>query len=171
MSAGGGYVPSSWLVPLRVCPSPASRIVFFPFAGGGPSAFRSWTSAIHGPVELWAVQLPGRERRIREPPHRHLKAVLEPLVPAVAEYVDRPTVFVAHSMGALIAFEVVNALRAAGRRLPDLLVVSASPAPHWPRERRGIYNRSDLEVVQELFALNGTDPAILNNREMMELML
>ena len=37
-----------------------------PYAGAGASIYRSWSTGLPAAIEICAVQLPGRERRIAE---------------------------------------------------------------------------------------------------------
>src|ERR1700741_2675334 len=95
------------------------RLFCLPFAGAGASAFREWPSAFGPRVEVVAVQLPGREQRIRERP------VIDSTEgwSTIAAPADRPYAIFGPSMGARLAFEVVRELRRAGRPLPLRLSV------------------------------------------------
>src|SRR5207245_3920257 len=44
------------------------RLFVFPYAGGAPSAFRTWPDALAPRVEPHVVALPGREKRFHETP-------------------------------------------------------------------------------------------------------
>ena len=69
-------------------------------------------------VQLFAAQMPGREERFVEPPLRDLDTVLRHLAAAIEPLLDRPFVFFGHSLGALIAYELTQLLRARGRPMP-----------------------------------------------------
>jgi surfactin synthase thioesterase subunit len=80
------------------------RVLCFPHAGGGASAFRGWTRDQPPGVDIRAVQLPGREDRIREPFPEDILALCEALLPSL----DVPYVLVGNSLGALVAFELAR---------------------------------------------------------------
>lgn len=114
-------------------PRPAAivRLVCFPHAGGGASAFFPWSKALAAhPVEVAALKLPGREGRLREPACADLCEIVAAIVGALPPVGDRPIAFFGHSSGARMAFETARRLRALGRRLPLHLFVSGASAPN-----------------------------------------
>jgi surfactin synthase thioesterase subunit len=122
--------PSSWLA-FHV-PQPAAwvRLFCLPHGGGSASLFRTWQAVIGTDIEVCPVQLPGREGRLREPPPREVRAVVEPLVDVLARHGDKPFAFFGHSMGALLSYELARALRERGLPEPLHLFVASYRAPH-----------------------------------------
>ena len=59
-----------------------------------------------------ASSLPGRERRIAEPPFTALEPLVASAVDAIAPLAGRPFALFGHSMGALVAFETARTRRA-----------------------------------------------------------
>lgn len=150
------------------CCSAGLRLFCFPFAGGGASVFRSWRSELPTNVELACIQLPGRENRRGEPLLHHLADVIQHLKLAIIPHLTVPFIFFGHSMGALIAFELVRSLRQTQHPLPQHLFVSACHAPQLPRHKPPRHTLSDAELFTELRRLEGTPAAILDNDELME---
>ncbi|MDW5329550.1 polyketide synthase [Plantactinospora sp. KLBMP9567] len=103
------------------------RLVCLPHAGGGASFFRRWPRHLPATVELHAVQYPGREDRIAEPPVDDLHRLADLVAEAVLPLADRPLALFGHSMGAAVAAEVALRCQARGRS-PAHLFVSAFPA-------------------------------------------
>src|ERR671919_747384 len=95
---------SSWILRFRRNPAADLRLFCFPYAGGAASIFRTWPSGLPGSIDVAAVQLPGRETRLAEPPVRRLDALVAAMAPALEPFLDRPFALFGHSMGALIAF-------------------------------------------------------------------
>lgn len=120
---------------------------------------------------MCAVQLPGRENRLGEPPFRQI----EPLVNALSEVVvlspDKPSAFFGHSMGALIAFELSRRLRRLQARQPDHLFVSGFRAPHLPDRRAPTYDLPDTSFLEELRRLSGTPDEVLQSTELMSVLM
>ena len=83
------------------------RMFCFPFAGGGASIYRNWGRALGSAVDLYAVQLPGREERIREPRYYSVKSLCDAMFEAGEDggWFDTPCVIYGHSMGAKNAVE------------------------------------------------------------------
>lgn len=130
-----------------------------------------WRVDTPNEVELHAVQLPGRERRIAEPP----LADLEMAATEIAQTLelmpdDLPLVLFGHSFGAILCFEVARHLVSRGRR-PQRLFVSACRAPHLPMRATAIHALPNLQFTEALRRLNGTPEEVLGNAELMALLL
>ena len=102
------------------------------YAGGGASAFNSWSNSLTDTVELHAVQLAGRETRYNEPYFTDIKETARVLADAIIPCLDRPYALFGYSMGALIAFELIRELRRRHKPLPMQLFAAAMRAPQIP---------------------------------------
>ena len=158
-----------WIVPLNGHAERTIRLLCLPFAGCGISFYRSWTDALQD-LELLAVLLPGRERRMVEPPISRIESLLGELTSRTLRWLDRPFALFGHSMGALIAFELARALRHAGRRGPDWLFVSGCPAPHLSQGDR-TSAMTDAQFTEFLRELQGTPQELFDSPELLQLML
>lgn len=106
------------------------RLLCFPHAGGGASSFNGWRRELPGWIELVKAQLPGREDRRADPPHTQVHELVAELVPHVQAMADLPLVIYGHSVGSLVAFELIRELRRRGADLPLALIISSRRAPH-----------------------------------------
>ncbi len=147
------------------------RLFCLPYAGGGASIYRKWSSAVPRDIEVCPVQLPGREERIGEAPFTRTEPLIEALAEALVPYLDLPFAFFGHSMGALIAYETIHRLRQTRGLDPAHLLVSGRRAPHIPPDPDSSANLTDREFVAKLHNLKGTPPQVLENRELMGLLL
>ena len=132
-----------WLLRFAPRPQTGVRLFCFSYAGGGAALYRPWLDALSPDIELCAVQLPGRENRLREPPFASLTALVDALVPALRPHLDRPFAFFGHSMGALVAFELARALRSRGDEQPSHLMLSGRRAPHLPETEASMRGLDD----------------------------
>ncbi|MCP4119675.1 MAG: thioesterase [Desulfobacteraceae bacterium] len=146
------------------------RLFCFPYAGGGASVFRQWETCLPGPVDVCAVQPPGRENRISETLIGDIHELVKALFPPLTPFLDLPFIFLGHSTGALVAFEFIRELRRRGMPLPEHLIVSGSRPPHVP-EPNPLHHLPEKEFIQELRRFSGTPEVILQNRELMQLFL
>ncbi|MFC4908269.1 thioesterase II family protein [Actinomadura gamaensis] len=139
-----------WLVRRRPPPDARADLYCFPHAGGMPGEYARW--ADHLPdVRVSAVQFPGRGSRPDEPPSTRMGALVEALASQVTFGTDGvPFALFGHSLGALVAFEVVRALRSRGLRRPDLLCVSSCPAPPLSPVRERMHELPDGELLAEI---------------------
>lgn len=162
--------PDRWFVRHQHNPDAAVRLFCFSYAGGGASAFRGWPAALSAAVEVWSVQLPGRESRIGEPPYRRIAPLIGALKDAIGPHLDEPFVFFGHSMGALVAFELARELRRSSIPGPARLFLGAFRAPHLPSPHVKIYHWPD-EVLKVVLRADGTPARVLQDDELMRAML
>ncbi|MGW1767927.1 thioesterase II family protein [Streptomyces sp. NPDC002073] len=148
-----------------------TTLLCVPFAGAGPSFFHPWRELAAGRWRVTSVELPGRERKILEEPYRNVveaaKGSIDDIVADLGE--GARVVLFGHSLGAVLAYELVHLLTARGVRV-ERLIVSGSPGPWTQRERRatGLQDDEFLARVEE-FA--GFRHEALDHPEMRELIL
>ena len=164
------YRNTPWLILAKPNRKTRLRLFCFPYAGGGASIFRQWQENIPEGVEVCAVQLPGRENRIVEPPFTKLSLLVDAMVKNLDPYFDVPFAFFGHSIGAKIAFEVARELRRKKDVQPVHLFVSGSRPPHIP-EPRPLHMLPEHEFTKELCRFSGTPEAVMQSRDLMEMYL
>lgn len=163
--------PSSpWLLRPRPNPQAKLRMFCLPYAGGGASVYVPWANLLPPSIELCAVQLPGRERRIREPAFTSTAGLIAALVPELRPLLDRPFVLFGHSMGALLSFELARALRRQGIQ-PHALLVSGHRGPQLPPSHPPLHALPQPELIEELRQMNGTPTEVLDHPELLELLV
>lgn len=162
---------SPWLETPRPRADPRLRVFCIPFAGGSASVFRDWWRALPRGVEVIAVELPGRGRRLLESPFSRLEPLVEALHAALAPRLDRPFALFGHSLGALTAFELTRRLRRSGAALPRRLFVSACVAPDRRGPFGGLHRLSDASLLAAILDLRGTPREVARDREFMDLVL
>ena len=158
-----------WLRIFHPAPQRPIKLVCLPHAGGSASAFFAFSAAVNSVAEVIVVQYPGRQDRWRDRPASDLRALADQVTDAVQAGVAGPVALFGHSMGGAVAFEVAQRLEQAGRE-PLRLFASGGRAPSLERSE-GIHLLDDAGLVDELVKLGGTDPRLLADREMLDLML
>jgi medium-chain acyl-[acyl-carrier-protein] hydrolase len=133
--------------------------------------YGGWSDFLPRDVEVCAVQLPGRENRLDEPLIRNLDTLVPMLVDVIRENLNLPYLVFGHSMGALIAFELAQALRRSRLRLPEHLFVSGARAPHLPAARPLLHDLPEPALLEALVDLQGTAREVLEEPELRELFL
>lgn len=170
-----GSIPAGgapWLLrPQGASPSDA-RLFCFPFAGGGAAVYVQWARALLAGIELCAVQLPGRESRLAEPPRTRFFPLIAELAEALAPWLVPPFAFFGHSMGALLAFELTRELRRRGWAMPARLLLSGRHAPTQVDPGPPIHQLDDAGFVARLTERYGGIPdAVLRDPEFLRLFL
>ncbi|MGW2182454.1 thioesterase II family protein [Streptomyces sp. NPDC001732] len=147
------------------------RLLCFPFAGGGATAFRTWPALLEDVADVHAVRLPGREERHGEPPVTDLDALAREVADAVSDWCLPPYALYGHSMGARLAYRVAHALAERGLPMPGLLVVAAHQAPHQPAPRPLMHSLPREELVRRIREFGATPQVLLDNPEMLDFFL
>lgn len=152
--------------------APRRRLFCMPYAGAGVAPYRLWHRTLPDDIEVLAVQLPGRESRLREAPLPSIAAMVDAVRPAVEAASDLPYAIFGHSMGALVAFELAAALELRDIRPPSHLFVSARRSPEELDTRTPIHALPEREFLDEMQARYGAVPdAVRSERELLDLLL
>lgn len=141
------------------------RLICMHHAGGSAAAFRPLIRALGAEaagIAVTAVNLPGRESRVAEPRHQDITACAAQLVTELGGLLDEPYVLLGHSMGALIAYTMIQRRVADGLRVPEALIAVSCAAPHLPSPALGVESADDLELATALSRYGGLPPEILH---------
>lgn len=163
---------SEWFLRFRATSREGGVNLFcLPHAGGCASAYFPWSRALPPFVNLWAVQLPGREGRIAEPAVTSAGRLSAQIVEAMMPLLGEPFALFGHSLGALLAFEIARTL--SDRRLPTpvTLFLSGCGVPKPRRAAHPIHLLPDDDFLAEVRRFGGTPPEVLADAEMMSLVL
>ncbi|MGF1876282.1 alpha/beta fold hydrolase [Photobacterium frigidiphilum] len=155
---------SPWLKCFVPRPKAQLRLICLPHAGGGASAYASWARLLPESVELWALQLPGREDRLAEPMIDNMATLVTILVPLVVQFSDKPYAFFGHSMGAALGYELCLAIFRLKQPLPQRLLVSGREAPVRSRHD-SLHLASDSALIDELLRLEPTMVTLFAHKE------
>ncbi|MFD5114638.1 thioesterase II family protein [Streptomyces sp. NPDC058391] len=147
-------------------------VLCLPYAGAGAGLFWKWQRLTPAGLRLAPLQLPGREERTDEEPHRDVARALHTLLPEALDAVrghSRVAVF-GHSLGAVLAYELARALEERTELPVAHVFVSGSPAP----DRGRVQQEADLtddEFVARVEELAGYRHPAFDSPEFRELML
>jgi medium-chain acyl-[acyl-carrier-protein] hydrolase len=150
---------------------PRCWLLCFPHAGAGAAAYSSWARIFPPDIGLRAVQPPGREARLHEPPIRDARSFARALLPSVAALADRPVLLFGHSVGAVTAFELAREMRREGLPAPAGLLVSGRQAPHFAPRDNQIWALSPEDLLDVVRDLGGTPSAVLDDPDLVAMLL
>jgi len=128
-----------------------------PFAGGSEDSFTALRVRLKGHAMVTTACYPGRGRRSSEVRPRSLEEMVAE-VDAEMDCIDRPTVLLGYSMGAIVAYEVTLKRERENKRRVSHLVVLASRAPRDFKVNALIEVGGDREFA-EAIARQGALPA------------
>lgn len=162
---------SPWVVLNNGRKASKVRLICLSHAGGGTATFYRWISLLSDEIDMLRIQMPGHEARIREPLLRNSAQIVEEITSELIPFIDRPFAVYGHSMGALLAFELVRKIRAVHGLMPIHLFVSGFRAPHLPLGESPIHHLPEDQFIEKLRQYGGVPEQVLNERDLMELVL
>lgn len=127
-------------------PMATHRLLCIPHAGGGTVAFRGWAEMLPAQVEPYALQLPAREDRLREPALDDWPLMMAAVTAAVALLPSMPTAILGHSLGALIGLDLARWMEADQPERLLHLFVAGRP---WPGHPDAAADFSDLPGMSD----------------------
>lgn len=120
--------PSTWFV-RRGSAEGARPLYVFPHAGAGSASVHSLVGILTASFDAFAVRLPGRESRVREPFFLDLDLLSVELAREIARHAQgSPPVLYGHCGGATIALMTTRHLQERHKINPGL-AISSHPAP------------------------------------------
>lgn len=147
-------------------------LICLPNAGGSASQFFAWARLSPPEIDLWPIQLPGRENRLRETPLSQMDTLVEAIAEALAPSLSEPFAIFGHSLGGLIGFELARTLRRRYGLQPAHFFVSARRAPHLPSRAGPIHRLPDEMFLDELARRYNAIPDIIRqDRELLGIYL
>lgn len=164
-----------WFTPLRQASAPKANLLLFHYAGGNSGIYRALSQWITQPVNIMALDLPGRARRFNEPLIDDLHVAADEIAKAMlaekSALAALPMILFGHSVGAKLAFEVTLRLQRKGMLTPRHLIVSGSGAPHIPRSRPPLHALAQDQFIEELRRYGGTPEPLLEEEDLLQLLI
>jgi surfactin synthase thioesterase subunit len=154
--------------------SPAeARALFFHHACGSATSYLPIAQALPQTCEPALFELAGRGMRDTEPYAADFKSAVLGLMPDVVALADRPIVLFGHSLGGLLAHNLLNLLPERARSQVKAVVVSASYAPdeaaanasHPPSP---FQVRTREQLISQLRSRGGCPPDMLEDQDFVE---
>ncbi len=138
-------------------------VLAIPYAGGDKYAYRALESLKPRGVDLVVLELPGRGTRSAEARLRDIAAMTRDLLAQTeALELSGPYVLVGHSMGAILAYELMRAMLDEGHPMPQKAYLSSIAAPSVARSRF-ISHLPSAEFWEIITKYNGMPQGILDN--------
>jgi medium-chain acyl-[acyl-carrier-protein] hydrolase len=147
------------------------RLFCFPHAGGGAGFFRAWRGKIGFGIEVAPVQYPGHESRRTEPFAKSVEELVQSLLSSLKSELNGQFAFLGHSIGAIVAFELMRALRQEEAQLPQLLLASSARAPQYRRNHKPPPDPSREELLDEVRRLGGLPPDAMEDPSFLDVIL
>lgn len=147
----------------------AVSLLCLPCAGASAGMYLRWRRLLPSWVRLVPVELPGRGTRMSDAFIENFEALVTHLCEEHERECDGLYALFGHSMGGLIAHGMAMHWREKGRRMPEALFVSASPAPKHRDVSYFAAKETDAALIADLRRQGGTprevfeDPGMLRS--------
>ncbi|MEU5844938.1 thioesterase II family protein [Saccharopolyspora shandongensis] len=159
-----------WIRCFKSLPDCDTQLVCFPHAGGSASYYLSLAQRLAPGTEVLPVQYPGRQERYKEPFCTSIHELADGIFAALSLRLTKPYAFFGHSMGSILAFEVARRFERSAGTGPSRIFASARRAPS-TRDNRNVHLRDDAGLVAEMRRLGGTDPGVLDDEDLVNMIL
>ncbi|UII27311.1 alpha/beta fold hydrolase [Fulvivirga maritima] len=142
--------PKGIIIP-KYNPEAKFRVICIHDAGGSASLFHGWENQLVNELELIIVELPGRGKQLSQKPFNDIQIAVNKIMLDLQGYLNKPYILFGHSMGGLIAFELMRLLRQKKLNLPQQLFVSSTP-------QLAVYEKAYLNPKQDTDQLMSSFP-------------
>ncbi len=134
--------------------------------------YNTWKKHLHHSIELYPIELAGRGKRFSEPLYGSFEEAVEDIYRCVNEGLDDSDYAIfGHSMGSLLAVELLHKLKQSEHRAPIHAFFSGRYPPHIKKEEEAIHTLPDEEFTNEIFKLGGTSKELMESDELLELFI
>lgn len=128
-----------------------------------------WRRLLPAWIEIVPLELPGRGSRTTEPVVRNFDMLSSRLCQELLPGLTKTYAFFGHSMGALLAYDVVNKLRENKARMPTALFVSACGAPSGRTNEYFPSEKDTSSLVADLHKHGGTPGELFLDAELLRM--
>lgn len=149
------------------------KLFCLPYAGGSAMMYNRWGKYLDPGIKLMPVELAGRGRRIDDAFYCNRQQAVDDVFRLIEPQTDTsPYAIFGHSLGAMIAYEVVQKIRLLGLPAPQHSFFSGQGAPHViPPEKKIYHLMNEASFKKELIELGGTPPEFFEYPEMLDVFL
>ncbi|MFD2588191.1 thioesterase II family protein [Croceitalea marina] len=149
------------------------KLFCFPYAGGSAIIYKNWSEFLNPSIELIPIELAGRGKRIKDSFYDSIDDAVDDMFNQIKnDITGHNYVFFGHSMGALIAYELIRKIKLMKLPRPKHVFFSGRKAPHVKDEKEKKYHLMDHEEFkEEVLKLGGTPPEFFEHKALMDFML
>src|SRR4051812_533170 len=108
------------------------KIFCLPYAGGSAVIYKEWIPFFPADLKMTGIEYAGHGNRSNQPLYKDVEEAITDVYNIILKQISDglPYAIFGHSMGAMLAFEVVKKLRTNNQQLPVHIFFSGRGAPH-----------------------------------------
>lgn len=143
------------------------KLICLPYAGGSATVYFKWRKLITETIQIEPVELAGRGKRFKQPFYNDVNEAVDDITKSVYENISNsPYAVFGHSMGSLLAYELVNKLVKLGCREPEHIFFSGRCPPHIVKNGAKLHLLPDEEFKECILGIGGTSKEIFESTEL-----
>ena len=132
------------------------KLYCLPYAGGSAEIYTKWGSYLDSSIKLRPVELAGRASRYKEPYYNSMREAVDDIVSLIENELEESGYAIfGHSMGSIMAYELVCRLREKNLKPPMHIFFSGRYPPSIRKQGTGMHLLSETEFEQEALELGG----------------
>ena len=145
------------------------KLFCLPCARASATMYLRWRRLLPAWIEIVPLELPGRGSRMTEPVLREFDVLSALLCQELLPGLTGPYALFGHSMGALLAYDVVNKLRENKAKMPEALFVSACAAPSGRTDEHFPGEKDTPLLIADLHKHGGTPGELFSDAELLRM--
>lgn len=145
-----------------------NQLVCFPFLGGYANSYYELALELPRNIEVLSINPPGHGSCQKKPLHT-LDEMIDLYYDKLKSHLKENCIFFGHSMGAIVAFFLVNKVMESEDYpvKPSGLIISASNSPDFFKHSR-IASMSDNDLLEHMFAMGGIQEELRAEKTLLE---
>lgn len=143
------------------------KLFCLPYAGGASNIYNEWNTKLSKKIELCPIDLAGRGTRFTDKPYADLDEAVDDIFQIIKDDISEYDYAIfGHSMGALLAYELIQKILSHGINGPVHVFFSGRKPVHIPKTENFYRDMNVLEFQEAVLSLGVTPPEIFNNLEL-----
>lgn len=149
------------------------KLFCLPYAGGSSITYKKWSEFLPKSIVVFPIDLAGKGERAGEELYKNVDDAIADIYNIIINEIsnDAYAIF-GHSLGAILAYEVVQKIKISNKRTPIHTFFSSRRAPHLnPKTEKKYHQMSDELFCKEIQSLGGTPIEFFQHPELIEYIL
>lgn len=135
----------------------------FPHAGGSAQLYKEWAKLAEPQTNVYPIQLPMRENRGNEILPKSIEEVIMDFLKENESIFNEPYAVFGHSLGAILAVELVYELKKRGKNCHCLFISGTS----YPKGKKATLPFTEREIMDNLYNLGGINEELVKSEVFM----
>ncbi|WP_106767876.1 thioesterase II family protein [Paenibacillus faecalis] len=143
------------------------KLICIPYAGGSETCYTPLKKYMDHNMNMHTVELAGRGIRAKDPFYKDIPAAVEDILENIMPYIrNEKYVLLGHSMGSILACELVYKLMDLNSPLPVMMIVSGRNPLGSIDHSKKIHDAPIHEFTEEILKIGGTNQDVFKIEEL-----